>query len=139
MSFVKCMAFALMLGGCSGGRTLTHGTASATTGQATAKAQTVHFVGVVHATNCGVERTLVMRGGTPNDETAYTIHLGTGSIRSFEGTALRCEELSVGDAVDVRGTVEQNGEVEAALVELARPSEQDGNGEGGGNGTSAGF
>jgi hypothetical protein len=139
MSCLKCMAFALMLGGCSGGRALTYATVSPTTGQATAKGEAARFGGVVHATNCGAERTLVTSGRTPNDETAYTIHLGTDSIRSLEGTALRCEDLSVGDAVDVRGAVGQNGEVEATSVELVRPSEQDGNGEGGGNRTSPGF
>ena len=133
------VTLALMLGGCLADRVLTSGSVSATTGAATPRLRTVHFGGVVDATNCGVERTLVMTGRTPNDEAAYTIHLGAATIRSFDGTALRCEDLSVGDVVDVRGAERRDGEVEAASVELERPSRQDGNGEGGGNRTSPGF
>jgi hypothetical protein len=41
--------------------------------------------------------------------------------------------------VDVRGAVGEEGEVEAASVELESLSEEDSNGTGGGNRTSPGF
>jgi hypothetical protein len=103
------------------------------TGQATAKAQTVRFDGLVEQTTCSVGQALMVSRRTPNDGNKYTVDLRTASVRSATGSPLGCQNLSVGDAVDVRGAVRQEGEVEAESVDVENESHEGGDGEGGGS------
>ena len=115
---------------------LTDVSVDAVTGQATAKAQTVRFDGLVEGTTCSVEQALMVSRHTPNDGNKYTVDLRTASVRSAAGSPLGCQNLSVGDAVDVRGAVRQQGEVEAESVDVDNES-HDGGGDGEGGGSTS--
>jgi hypothetical protein len=109
----------------------------AVTGQATAKAQTVRFDGLVEGTTCSSQQALMVSRHTPNDGNEYTVDLRTASVRSAAGSPLGCQNLSVGDAVDVRGAVGQQGEVEAESVDVENEF-HDGGGDGEGGGSNSG-
>jgi len=107
-------------------------------GQASAAVQSVQFDGLVRTTTCAEQLAVMVSRRTPNDGNTYPVRLGAATVRDPSGNVLRCESLSAGDAVDVRGEVRREGEVEAESVDVEGHSNGGPGGGGGDDGSNSG-
>jgi hypothetical protein len=81
-----------------------------TSGVATAATQSVVFDALVVGTDCGAPSLdLVSRHRKATDTDVYAVRLENSTIREGDGSPLSCPDLREGDAVDVRGTVNDDG------------------------------
>ena len=90
----------------------------AQTGQATSESQHVRFAGLVESTDCGQQAATMVSRQSPNDGNTYTVYLGSASVRDPAGSPVGCMQLASGEAVNVEGQVEDDGEVDARSVEV---------------------
>ena len=82
----------------------------ADSGQATAASQSVVFEALVVDTDCDAsELDLVSRHRSPVDTDVYAVRLEDSSIRDAGGASLSCADLHEGDALDLRGSVNEDG------------------------------
>lgn len=115
--------------------TLTNVHVDAGAGQASADSQRVRFGGLVRDTDCSRQLATMVSRQTPNDGNAYRVDLDAASVRDNAGNGLGCEDLTAGDAVDVDGEVNDDGDIEADSVEL---DDRSGPSGGGTNGRESG-
>ncbi len=81
-----------------------------TSGAATAETQSVVFDALVAGADCVASTLdLVSRHRNATDTDVYAVRLQDSSIREIDGTPLSCPDLHEGDAVDVRGSVNDDG------------------------------
>jgi hypothetical protein len=120
-----------------GDLTLTDVSVDGANGQASAAVQSVQFGGLVNTTTCAEQIAVMVSRRTPNDGNKYPVRLGAATVRDPAGNVLRCESLAAGDAVDVRGEVRHEGEVEAESVDVEGHSNS-GAGGGGDGGSNSG-
>ena len=87
-------------------------------GQATPVSQGVDFDGSITQSDCAGETlTLVSSQRAPTDTDAYTVRLGTSSLRDRNGNSIVCQDLRIGGSVHVTGSVNADGTFGQAVVQ----------------------
>jgi len=82
----------------------------ADSGQASAASQSVVFEALVVGVDCdGSELELVSRHRSAVDTDVYDVRLEDSSIRDAAGSSLSCADLHAGDALDLSGSVNEDG------------------------------
>ena len=79
-------------------------------GEATAQSTSVAFHGLVASADCpGEILRLVSSERSPTDTDVYVVRLDTSSLHDANGMPVACEQLTVGEAVQLAGSVNADG------------------------------
>ncbi|HSD09364.1 MAG TPA: hypothetical protein VLF14_00140 [Candidatus Binatia bacterium] len=99
--------------------TLNNVTIDGRNGEATAESADVAFDGLVASADCSAETLgLVSSEGSSTETDVYVVDLDTSSLHDAKGTPVACEELTVGEAARLAGSVNADGTFGNADIEV---------------------